>query len=61
MAGSFPPDSRLPSEPELARIFGVSRMTTFYTTIQHCIKVIRCFSENVTRRHLQMVKKSFHQ
>ncbi|CAM3939443.1 GntR family transcriptional regulator [Mesobacillus zeae] len=27
MDGTFPPDSQLPSEPELAKIFGVSRMT----------------------------------
>lgn len=27
MDGSFPPDSRLPSEPELAKTYGVSRMT----------------------------------
>lgn len=27
MDGTFPPDSQLPSEPDLAKIFGVSRMT----------------------------------
>jgi GntR family transcriptional regulator len=27
MDGTFPPDSRLPTEPELAKVFGVSRMT----------------------------------
>ncbi|WHY00711.1 GntR family transcriptional regulator [Neobacillus sp. DY30] len=27
MDGTFPPDSRLPTEPELAKLFGVSRMT----------------------------------
>ncbi|CRK82170.1 GntR family transcriptional regulator [Neobacillus massiliamazoniensis] len=27
MDGTFPPDSQLPTEPELAKIFGVSRMT----------------------------------
>ncbi|HDX9578096.1 TPA: GntR family transcriptional regulator [Bacillus pseudomycoides] len=27
MDGTFPPDSKLPTEPELAKIFGVSRMT----------------------------------
>lgn len=27
MDGSFPPNSQLPSEPELAKMFGVSRMT----------------------------------
>ncbi|MFD3450497.1 GntR family transcriptional regulator [Microbacteriaceae bacterium 4G12] len=27
MDGTFPPDSQLPAEPELAKIFGVSRMT----------------------------------
>ncbi|MEH7748827.1 GntR family transcriptional regulator [Neobacillus drentensis] len=27
MDGTFPPDSRLPTEPELSKVFGVSRMT----------------------------------
>ncbi|MEH7109722.1 GntR family transcriptional regulator [Bacillus sp. JJ1764] len=36
MDGTFPPDSRLPTEPELAKILGVSRMT-----LRHALSLLQ--------------------